>query len=221
MRLPDLDPSEVALRLGLAALAGVGVVIAMYRSMVADLAPPIPYKFLPDLRPVILFGATFLFAAFSAWGPGRRRAFLIAYLLAVHGVFAFELSTVHWFIPYPGPLGASRADPVRLASLLAGLAVALLLQARAHADATATDLRRRGVPAAEAVAAGAALRKRGHRAILLAAAGVAAAALLVEGGAAIAGNDGALSLPSALALGAAILLLAGLAVAGLARRQPA
>lgn len=218
MKLDDIDPREAAVRLGLAALAGLGVVVAMYASMIADLAPPIPYKFLPDLRPVVLFAATFAVASFAAWGPGRRRGFLIAYLLAIHGVFAFELNTVHWIIPYPGPIGANRAEPIRLACAISGLAVAVLLQARAHAAATRSDLGARGIPAAEAGAVADALRARAQRAVLLSAGAVVAFAFIVEGAAAVAGNEGSLPIASAVLLGAGLLLAAGVAVGLLARR---
>jgi hypothetical protein len=181
-----------------------GTVAAMYASLLATSAPAIPYKLIPDVRPLLLFVATWAVGAYAAWGPGRRRGFLIAFLLSVHGVFALDVSTIHWIAPVPGPLGGMRADPVRLVAGLTGLASAVLLQARIHPETWRADAERRGVAADDARAVEVDLRRIGSRAILLASGIALGAGLLVDAASALLGDEGSMPPLAALLVGGAL-----------------
>ncbi|MHB8586060.1 MAG: hypothetical protein ACYDDF_09555 [Thermoplasmatota archaeon] len=212
-----LTVGEIGLRMALVLVIAVGPLVAFYQSLISGLTPAIPYKIFPDIRPVLIFGVTAAVAGFAAFGPGRRRGFLVAYLLALHGAFAVDLSTIHWIATVPGPLGGMRADPGRLLAAVTGLAAAFLLQGRIHAARTWRDAVERGVPPSEATMLGAALQRASTRTTLLTAGAAIAAGLLVDGASGAIGDDGSLPLDAALIAGALLLAVLLAIIAGMSR----
>ncbi|HEX2021715.1 MAG TPA: hypothetical protein VHH36_03330 [Candidatus Thermoplasmatota archaeon] len=144
-----------------------------FGSYVFNQIPPIPLKFIPDLRIALLLASSLILGVAMSWGPGARRGFALYGVLGYVLAFHLEEATIHWIGPMPGSLTGTRIGLIGTAgSLLAVLAVLLM-----HVDVESARLRKdllaRGAPDDSVDDMVARVAADGRRRILGLAAGVA------------------------------------------------
>lgn len=177
----SVPPGSVARRFGYVGLLTVGIFMTAFGSYVFNQIPPIPLKFIPDLRIAFLLVSSLLIGLQAMGGSARRRAWalwgVIGYVLAFH----LEEATVHWigFGAITGSITGTRVGLIGTAgSILAILAVVLM-----HVEVERCHLRRdvlaRGVAPASADALTEGLSGEGRRQAFGIAAGVAAMAVFL------------------------------------------
>ncbi len=170
-------------RVGLVAIAGVGLTLTMLFSLFAMQSGPIPIKWWPDIRPVLMIGTTTLVGLYASFGGSGRRSHFLYYCVSVIVIFHLDQATIHWVFPWSGPIGDTRVSLVRTAGSIAAIAAALLIQADHHAVTTGRDLVARGVSrklassAIDAIYAGARSRVLG---LAVGAGGIAVAIRILE-----------------------------------------
>lgn len=153
-------------RAALALAVALGVTVTAARSLVFAMSPGFSWWFFPDARVPALFTTAALTALYAAAGRRQRRVQLLYFVFAVLLVFHLEAATVHWFTEYDGSITGRRVDVVAVAASIVALASVVALHGDVEAAHLAAELRQRGLPAAEASAAGeaqarAALRRAG------------------------------------------------------------
>ncbi len=167
-------------RIGLVAIAGVGLTVTMLFSLFAMQAGPIPLKWFPDARPLLMFGTTMLVGVYASFGSSSRRSHFLYYVVAIVVLFHLDEATIHWLFGWDGPIGNTRIDIIRTPASIVAVATALLLQADHHAITTARDLAARGIDPAEAGQAATALYAGAQRRVVSLAAGGSAVALALR-----------------------------------------
>jgi hypothetical protein len=206
-------PSASLARRGMLALAlAVGILLTAMGSIFWSNFGPIPFRFIPDLRPVVLLGSGLFLGAYAAGGGAHRRKFalwgVVGYVLGFH----LEEATVHWIGPFPGSITGTRVGILGTLGSLLALAAVLLLHVEVERVKLARELATRGAEPAASDAMVGALSHAGATRIIGLAAGVAAMGVVVRLGEAIIGNDAGggayiLFLGAALLLGLAFVLL--------------
>jgi len=128
----------------------VGVGLAFSQSLLYQAFPPIPYKWIPDLRLPVLFLIVFLFTLWSAFGEAPRRVASLWFVIALVFVAGLDLVSIHWLFPIEGTLSGERVDVFRVGGMVLSISAILLL----HADSSAVTLREallvRGAPREDA-----------------------------------------------------------------------
>jgi len=210
-----VPPASFARRLWLSLLVGGGVFLAVSQSLFYQMTIPIPYKLIPDLRPVLLVGSPFLLGVWASWGSAVRRVVLLWFTLLLVFASAIDLASIQWVITLETPLAGDRIGFLRVAGMTAAIAGCLLL----HADTAAVELRHalllRGAVRADADKAhallwGGALRRVGMlSAAALALGGALRVADLLWGNAQWGSQTAALVAGLALLLGGAYVLVRG------------
>ncbi|HUR68983.1 MAG TPA: hypothetical protein VM370_07025 [Candidatus Thermoplasmatota archaeon] len=207
-----IPSASLGRRLGYAVLLAVGVLMTAVGSMFWGVIGPIPLKFFPDIRPVILLGSGLFLGLYAAGGGAARRKFalwgVIGYVIGFH----LEEATVHWIGPFPGSITGTRVGFVGTLGSLAALAAVLLLHVEVEHVKLQHDLASRGAEPTSAAEASVALAGQGRARILGVAAGVAGMGVVVRMGEAILGNSASggvyiLFVGAALLLGLAFVLL--------------
>lgn len=208
--LDDLDAlpeGALARRGGLAALLALGVLFTAMGSLFwSQLGGPIPFRFIPDVRPVILLGSGLFLGIYAAGGGAHRRKLalwgVVGYILAFH----LEEATVHWIAPYPGSITGTRVGFLGMLGSLMALAAVLLLHLEVEHARLGRELAARGADEASARGTASTLARVGASRIMGLVAGVAALAVLVRAGEAVIGNDASGGV-YVLFVGAALLLV--------------
>ena len=209
--LEQLPPGTLARRAVLAFLLALGVTLTAAGSLFWGLVGPIPFRVIPDVRPVFTMLSGLGLGLYAAGGGAHRRKLalwgVIGYVVAFH----LEEASVHWIGPFPGSITGTRVGLLGTAGSLLALASVLLLHVEVEHARLGRDLASRGASQERAVAASDALRRAGTTRILGVAAGVAGMGALVRVGEAVFGNDASggtyiLFLGGALLLGLGVVL---------------
>ncbi|HVM45490.1 MAG TPA: hypothetical protein VM582_06100, partial [Candidatus Thermoplasmatota archaeon] len=178
--LQELPPGTLARRAGLALLLAVGVTMTAAGSMFWSLAGPIPFRFVPDMRPVVTILSGLFLGAYAAGGAAHRRKLalwgVVGYVIAFH----LEEASVHWIGPFPGSITGTRVGILGTLGSLVALAAVLLLHIEVEHARAARELVPRGSDPADAGAAAGALRRVGVSRVVAVVAGVAAIGALVR-----------------------------------------
>lgn len=216
--LDALPPGTIAKRAGLALMLAIGVLLTAMGSIFWALIGPLPFRFLPDLRPILLLGSGLFLGLYAAGGGAMRRKLalwgVVGYVLGFH----LEEATVHWIGPFPGSITGTRVGILGTLGSLLALAAVLLLHVEVEHARLERDLASRGAEAGGARNAAGVLARVGATRILGVAAGVAGIAVLVRIGEAIIGND-ASGGTYILFVGAAVLLTLGVVLARFVPRR--
>lgn len=173
------EPDALARRSLYALMLAAGVFMMAFGSYLFSMIPPIPLKYIPDLRLAFLLGSSVAMGIAMAWGGASRRAFalygVVGYVLAFH----LEEATIHWIGPVPGSITGTRVGLLGTAGSILALAAVLLM----HVDVESARLRRdaiaRGAPDEAAGALAARLASAGRRRIAGVSAAVAAFGLFL------------------------------------------
>lgn len=210
--LEALPAGTLGRRAGLAFALALGVTLTAMGSMFWSLVGPIPFRFLPDVRPVLTFGSGLLLGLYAAGGGAHRRKLalwgVVGYVVAFH----LEEASVHWIAPFPGSITGTRVGIVGTLGSLLALASVLLLHIEVEHQRLARDLVARGAEEAGARKAATSLRAAGAARVLALAGAAAGVGALVRVGEVVLGNDApggvyALLLGAALLLACALLLV--------------
>lgn len=203
--LASLSPGSLGRRIGLAVALAVGITMTAAGSMFWSLMGPIPFRVVPDVRPLVTLGSGLFLGLYAAGGGASRRKLalwgVIGYVIGFH----LEEATVHWIAPYPGSITGTRIGILGTVGSLVALAAVLLMHVEVEHGHLAKDLKTRGAATREADVAAGALRRLGTSRVIAIAAGVAGIALLVRISEVIFG-DGAAGGVYILFIGAALLL---------------
>ena len=204
--LEQLPPGSLARRAGLAVLLAIGVTMTGAGNLYFWQAMgPIPFRFIPDVRPVVTMLSGLLLGIYAAGGGAHRRKLalwgVIGYVIGFH----LEEATIHWIGPFPGSITGTRVGIVGTLGSLVALASVLLLHVEVEHARLARQLAPRGADEAQAWHAGEALRRVGSSRVIAIAAGAAAIGALVRVGEAVFGNN-ASGGTWVLFLGAALLI---------------
>lgn len=184
--------ASVQRRIGLAALVGLGILLTgMGSFVVRNFTGPIPFKGIPDIRPVFFFLSGFLFTLTASWGPAARRRLALWSVTAFILGFHLEEATVHWIGPYPGSITGSRVGLVGTAGSLLALVGVLLLHIEVESEHLRRDAVKRGASDDGAASLADGLRRAGSRRVWGIAGGVAGIGVLVAAMEPILGNGGA------------------------------
>ena len=218
--LQALPPGSLARRLLWSVLLAAGVTMTAFGSMFLGLMGPIPLKWIPDVRPVVLLGTGLLLGLWASFGGAAHRRLALWGVLGFVVGFHLEEATVHWIGPFPGSITGTRVGLLGTAGSLLALAAVALLHVEVESARLARDLARRGADADGARATADALRRGGSMKVLALLAGVGAMGLLVRAAEAVVGDGGAGGV-AALAMGGALLLALAVALLKLAPRGAA
>lgn len=206
--LEQLPPGTLARRALLAFLLGVGISMTAAGSIFWNYTGPIPFRFIPDLRPVLTMTSGLFLGAYAAGGGAHRRKLalwgVVGYVIAFH----LEEATVHWIGPFPGSITGTRVGIVGTLGSLLALACVLLLHLEVEHGRLERDLVTRGASPDDARGAAGALQRLGTTRVLGVTAGVAGIGALVRVGEALFGNT-ASGGTYILFVGAALLLVLG------------
>lgn len=207
--LDDLEaiPSgSLARRAGLALLLAIGVLMTAAGSIFWGLIGPIPFKIVPDVRPLLLLGSGLFLGLYAAGGGAARRKFalwgVVGYIIAFH----LEEATVHWIGPFPGSITGTRVGILGTMGSLLALAAVLLMHIEVEHHKLARELAARGADANATRDMAGALARAGTTRILGVAAGTAGIGVLVRAGEALFGNQASGGV-YILFVGAALLLV--------------
>lgn len=207
-----LPPATLGRRAGLALMLAIGVLLTAMGSIFWGILGPIPFRFIPDVRPLFLLGSGLFLGIYAAGGGAARRKLalwgVIGYVLGFH----LEEATVHWIGPFPGSITGTRVGILGTLGSLIALAAVLLLHVEVERHRSERDLVARGADTGHARQAMGALARVGTTRVLGVAAGVAGIAVLVRVGEALLGNDASggvyiLFVGAALLLGLAFVLM--------------
>jgi len=207
--LESLPPGTLARRAGFAGLLALGVLFTAMGSIFWGTIGPIPFRFIPDVRPLLLLGSGLFLGLYAAGGGAARRKFalwgVVGYVIGFH----LEEATVHWIGPFPGSITGTRVGILGTIGSLLALAAVLLMHVEVEHARLERELVARGAQETDARGATGALRRMGSTRILGIGAGVAAIGLLVKAAEVVMGDtaEGGVYI---LFIGAA--LLSGLAV---------
>lgn len=186
--LEALPPGTLARRALLATALAFGVLFTAMGSMFWSAIGPIPFRIVPDVRPLLLLGSGMFLGTYAAGGGAVRRKFalwgVIGYVLGFH----LEEATVHWIGPFPGSITGTRIGILGTLGSLLALGAVLLMHVEVEHARLERELVVRGAEANDARSATSALRRVGTSRILGIAAGVAAIGIVVRAGEAILGN---------------------------------
>lgn len=187
--IAHIPPGSLARRIGIALLLGIGFTMTAFGSIFLQNTGPIPFRIIPDIRPVLTMTTGILAGLWAAGGGAGRRKFAlwtaITYVLAFH----LEEATVHWIGPFPGSITGTRAGWLGTAGSLLALASVLLMHVEVEHARLGRDLERRGAGSADARGAAGALARAGSGRIFGILAGVAGIGVLVRGVEAATGED--------------------------------
>lgn len=206
--LEQIPPGSLARRFGLAGLLAVGITMTAAGSLFWGLVGPIPFRFIPDVRPVVTILSGLFLGVYAAGGGAHRRKLalwgVVGYVIGFH----LEEASVHWIGPFPGSITGTRVGILGTLGSLLALAAVLLMHVEVEHARLARDLESRGAEARYAGGAAATLRRVGTTRILGVAAGVAGIGALIRVGEAVFGNN-ATGGTYILVVGAALLLILG------------
>lgn len=205
--LEQIPPGSLARRVGLAVLIGVGVTMTAAGSLFWNFGP-IPFRFIPDVRPLVTLLSGLFLGLYAAGGGAHRRKLALWGVVGYTIGFHLEEATVHWIGPFPGSITGTRVGILGTLGSLLALAAVLLMHVEVEHAKLARDLASRGADRDETGRAAGALRHVGTSRILGVAAGVAGIGALIRAGEAVLGND-ATGGTYVLFLGAALLLVLG------------
>lgn len=208
--LEALPPGTLARRAGLAFLIAIGATMTAAGSVFWDFGP-IPFRFIPDVRPVMTMMSGLFLGLYAAGGGAHRRKIalwgVVGYVVAFH----LEEATVHWIGPFPGSITGTRVGILGTLGSLVALAAVLLMHVEVEHGRLDRDLVSRGADPSDARSAATSLRRVGTTRILGIAAGVAGMGALIRVGEALFGNT-ATGGTYILFVGAALLLILGAAL---------
>lgn len=218
--LASIPPGSLARRFAYAALLGVGLTMTMYGSFFVGSTGPIPFRFIPDVRPVISMATGLLAGLYAAGGGASRRGMALWTTVVFVMAFHLEEATVHWIGPFPGSLTGTRIGILGTAGSLLALGAVLLLHVEVERGRLAADLAKRGADAASATQASARLASVGARRVVGVMLGVAGIGLLVVAGERLFG-DNATGGAYILVVGGAMLLALALLLGRAGKRSGA
>lgn len=205
--LEAIPPGSLARRVGLAFLIGVGITMTAAGSIFWNFGP-IPFRFIPDVRPVVTMLSGLFLGLYAAGGGAHRRKLalwgVVGYVIGFH----LEEATVHWIGPFPGSITGTRVGILGTLGSLLALAAVLLLHVEVEHGRLGRDLESRGADPTDARGVASALHRVGTSRVLGVAAGVAGIGALIRVGEAIFGNN-ASGGTYILFVGAALLLILG------------
>lgn len=217
--LLDLPPGSLARRVGFAALVGLGTAMTAFGSMFVQMMGPVPFKVLPDARPLVFFLGGFLPGLFASGGGPHRRTLALWSVVAFVVGFHLEEATVHWIGPYPGSITGTRVGLLGTAGSILAVVGLLLIHLEVESVKLRRDLEARGARPETSERTTSALVRAGTRRILAIATGVAGMGLLIRGGELVMGDSGAGG-TYVLFVGGALLLVLALVLLRLAPPKP-
>lgn len=206
--LEALPPGTLARRALLVFLLAVGVTMTAAGSIFWNYTGPIPFRFIPDLRPVVTMASGIFLGVYAAGGGAHRRKLALWGVVGYVVGFHLEEASVHWIGPFPGSITGTRVGIVGTLGSLLALACVLLLHIEVEHAKLERDLLSRGAAPDDARTASTSLQRLGTTRILGVAAGVAGIGALVRVGEALFGNN-ASGGTYILFVGAALLLVMG------------
>ena len=177
--LRAIPPASFSRRAMYCALLAVGITMTGFGSIFIQKTGPIPFKFIPDLRPVVLIGSGLLLGIYASGGGARRRAMALSGVFAYVVGFHLEEATVHWIGPIPGSITGSRIGILGTAGSLLSIAAVMLLHVEVESQRLMLDVRARGAAPAGALQLASGLASEGARQVMAITAGVAGLAALL------------------------------------------
>lgn len=201
------DPASMTRRLMYALLIGVGLTMTAFGSLVfTSFTGPIPYKIVPDIRPLLTIGSGLFLGAQTAWGGAKRRRLgLYGVILFVVG-FHLEEATVHWIGPFPGSITGTRVGLLGTSGSLVALLGVLLMHVEVESERLRQDAIKRGASEQGASDLSNGLRRQGQGRLVSLTLGVAGLGLFVALAQNLFGNE-ATGGAWVLLLGGGLLLL--------------
>lgn len=185
----EIDPAAMTRRLGLSALLGVGLTMTMFGSFFVGSTGPIPFKLIPDVRPVISMTAGLGAGLWASGGGASRRTIALWTVVAFVLGFHLEEATVHWIGPFPGSITGTRVGILGTAGSLLAIMAVLLIHVDVERGHLARDLAKRGATPDAAADTARRLAAVGVQRVVGLAVGVAGIGLLVVAGEKIMGDQ--------------------------------
>lgn len=170
--LTSIPADSVGRRFLYAGLIAAGVTMTAFGSIFLKNSGPIPFKLIPDLRPVVLIGSGLLLALYASGGGARRRALalwgVVGYVIGFH----LEEALVHWIGPFPGSITGSPVGLLGTSGSILALVGVLLMHVEVERVKLAEDLVKRGASEVDARSSASRLASLGARKIGAVALGV-------------------------------------------------